>query len=310
MKILYLTSSGEDYLQDQVLIGLREIYDANVIDYPKKEELYENFEKPNKDMYGCGFTIWKILSDIYIDRQNIFERVKKNEFDIIIFGSIRRQKMIFTKFRLSNIFHRIHSKVCSLDGQDHSKLFIPAFFYGKYFKRELKHTFGLPFIRKINFSIPDKKIRQQITPKKNKFAKHVQCDEAYKIKEIQENCQRRYAFSDEESYYDDIASAEYAITMKKGGWECMRHYEIAANGTVPCFYQLDQKPKLCAPHDLVDMKNVVAFNTADELEEKISHIKLHNLYPELQKNTIEWARNNSCKQVAKRMIDQVHPRKI
>jgi hypothetical protein len=52
------------------------------------------------------------------------------------------------------------------------------------------------------------------------------------------------------------------------------------------FYKLDQKPELCAPHGLVDMKNVVAFNTADELEEKINHIKLHNLYPELQKTLL------------------------
>ncbi len=305
MKILFFTSPGEDYLQDQVLIGLREIYDANVIDYPKKEEIYENFKKPNEEMYGCGFTIWKLMPDIHIDRQNIFDRVKENEFDIIMFGSIRRQKMFYNKFRLSIFFHRIHSRVCFLDGQDHSNLYFPAFFYGKYFKRELKNTFGLPFIKKINFSIPDKKIRQNTAPKVKKFAKHVQCDEAYKIKEIQESCQPRYAFSDEKSYYDDIASAEYAITMKKSGWDCMRHYEIAANGTVPCFYKLDQKPELCAPHGLVDMKNVVAFNTADELEEKINHIKLHNLYPELQRNAIEWARDNSCKQVARRIIEQI-----
>jgi hypothetical protein len=305
MKILYFTSPGEDYLQDQVLIGLREIYGSNVIDYPKKEEIYENFEKPKKEMYGCGFTIWKIMPDILIDRQNIFDRVKENEFDIIIFGSIRRQKMLYNKFRLSNILHRLDSKVCFLDGQDNSNLYFPAFFYGKYFKRELKRTYGLPFIREINFSIPDKKIRQQIPPKEKKFAKHVQCDEAYKIKEIEENCQRSYAFSNEEAYCDDIASAEYAITMKKGGWDCMRHYEIAANGTVQCFYRLDEKPRLCAPHGLIDMKNVVTFNTADELEQKLNYIKLNNLYPELQKNSIEWAKDNSCRQVAKRIIDQL-----
>ncbi|NLA74280.1 MAG: hypothetical protein GX846_02185 [Deltaproteobacteria bacterium] len=305
MKILYFTSPGEDYLQDQVLIGLREIYDANVIDYPKKEEIYENFNKPKEEMYGCGFTIWKIMPDIHIDRENIIGRIKENEFDIIVFGSIRRQKMFFTRFRLSNIFNRIRSKICFLDGQDNNKLFIPSFFYGKYFKRELKKTFGLPFIRQINFSIPDKKIRQQPGKKINKFAKHVQCDEAYKIKEIKEYCQPRYAFSDEEAYYDDIAVSEYAVTMKKGGWECMRHYEIAANGTVPCFYKLEQKPELCAPHGLVDMKNVVAFNTADELEEKINYIKLHSLYPELQKNSLEWVRNNSCRQTAKRIVNQV-----
>ncbi|MCP4653194.1 MAG: hypothetical protein GY858_07415 [Candidatus Omnitrophica bacterium] len=72
------------------------------------------------------------------------------------------------------------------------------------------------------------------------------------------------------------------FTIKKAGWDCMRHYEIAANHTVPCFYKLSEKPKNCAPHGLVDMENVVAFDSADKLKEKINHIKKNRLYYKLR----------------------------
>jgi len=38
--------------------------------------------------------------------------------------------------------------------------------------------------------------------------------------------------------------------MKRGGWDCLRHYEIAAAGAVPCVRQLEGKPSSCAPHGL------------------------------------------------------------
>jgi hypothetical protein len=305
MKILYITSSGEDYLQDQVLIGLRSIYGENVIDYPKKDVLYENFAKPKKELYGCGFTIWKNLPDIAIDRNDIYSRVENGEFDAIIFGSIWRQEEIFTQFRFHNIFNKNRAKICFIDGEDHDKLYLPSLFCGTYFKREQGKLFGLPFVKKINFSIPNIKIRHQSIAKEKVFAIHVQCEEAYKIEEIRKNCQRNYAFSDEDLYYDDIARSQYAITMKKSGWDCMRHYEIAANWTVPCFYKLSKKPKSCAPHGLVDMKNVVAFDTADEMKEKINYINKFDLYSQLQLGAIAWARNNSCQQIAKMVMEQI-----
>ena len=305
MKILFFTSEFEDYLQDQLLIGLRKLYGYNLVDYPKKDVMYETCCKDRKELYGCGFTIWKNLEDINIDRNDIFEKLYNGEFDILIFSSIWRQKSFFKNLRFNEIKRNSNIKVCFLDGEDHSKIYLPALFYGKYFKREIRNIFSIPFVEKINFSIPDEKLRNEPIEKIKLFAKHVQCKEAYKIRFIRDNCEMKYVFDNEESYYHDIAISKYAVTMQKGGWDCMRHYEIAANQTVPCFYKLNRKPAHCAPHGLIDMENVIIFNNAEELENKINYIENNGLYKKLQKKVFEWAKTNSCSNISKYLLKKL-----
>ncbi len=306
MKILYITKPGEDYLQDQILIGLRGLYGADVIDYPRKGVVYRNFEKPSSELYGCGFTVWKLLPDIEVDRENIVERLKAGEFDLVIFGSIRRQRHLYREWRWKGYLTSRYSKFVFLNGEDRRRIHMPtAVLFGRYFKREQWAWLKLPWFERINFSIPDEKVRAEPLAKEKLFAKHVQCDEAYKIQEIKENCQAKYAFDNEAEYYADIAKSYYAVTMKKGGWECMRHYEIAANHTVPAFYRLTEKPDHCAPHGLVDMENTVVFDTAEELQSKIDKIKNEGLYPKLQANAFAWAQKNSCQNYAKDLLKRV-----
>ena len=47
----------------------------------------------------------------------------------------------------------------------------------------------------------------------------------------------------ESEYYDLYRQSMFAITMKKGGWDCLRHYEILANGCIPAFEDLDKCPE-------------------------------------------------------------------
>lgn len=44
-----------------------------------------------------------------------------------------------------------------------------------------------------------------------------------------------YIYDTEESYYEMYANSKYALTSKKGGWDCLRHYEIIASGCIPIF---------------------------------------------------------------------------
>ncbi len=53
---------------------------------------------------------------------------------------------------------------------------------------------------------------------------------------------RPYTFASETEYYAEYSCAFYAITGKKAGWDCMRHYEIIAAGCVPFFTDLDACP--------------------------------------------------------------------
>ena len=53
-----------------------------------------------------------------------------------------------------------------------------------------------------------------------------------------------YSFRSEEAYYDQYASSLFGFTMKKSGWDCLRHYEILASGAVPYFFGLDALERL------------------------------------------------------------------
>lgn len=49
-----------------------------------------------------------------------------------------------------------------------------------------------------------------------------------------------YIYNTEIEFYKDYQRSYYAVTRKKGGWDCMRHYEILANGCIPYFIDLDK----------------------------------------------------------------------
>jgi len=82
----------------------------------------------------------------------------------------------------------------------------------------------------ITFSIPECKIISEV-PKKTKF-----------VSTIIPGDVRTYRFKTEESYYNEYRSSIFALTYKKGGWDCMRHYEILANGCIPYFRCIEYCP--------------------------------------------------------------------
>lgn len=51
-----------------------------------------------------------------------------------------------------------------------------------------------------------------------------------------------YSYFHEAEYNGQYAEAYYAVTHKKCGWDCLRHYEIIAAGCVPYFDNIDGCP--------------------------------------------------------------------
>ena len=43
-------------------------------------------------------------------------------------------------------------------------------------------------------------------------------------------------------YYEMYQNSIFSLTYKKNGWDCLRHYEILANGSIPLFIKLDDCP--------------------------------------------------------------------
>lgn len=89
-KILFLSpSTWPDYMRCLTLIGLKELYQDSVVDYPKIDHLYATYGD-TKGLYGRGMSYTKTLTDLPIDRTNIEERIANKEFDLIIYGSVHR----------------------------------------------------------------------------------------------------------------------------------------------------------------------------------------------------------------------------
>lgn len=88
----------------------------------------------------------------------------------------------------------------------------------------------------ISFSIPESKIIDNVPEKTKRFGHIVPGDTS------------TYIFNDEEAYYRDYQTAVFGRTCKKGGWDCLRHYEILANGCIPWFTELDKCPERTMTH--------------------------------------------------------------
>ena len=86
-------------------------------------------------------------------------------------------------------------------------------------------------IHPITFSIPQEKIVNQIPQNKTKILSNlIPGDES------------TYIYNSETEYYNEYQSSYFAITMKKSGWDCLRHYEIIANGCIPHFINIENCP--------------------------------------------------------------------
>lgn len=81
-----------------------------------------------------------------------------------------------------------------------------------------------------------------------------------KEREISENVistiQGQYRFNhlQEDQYREAYRKAYFAETKKKGGWDCLRHYEIIAAGCIPLFENLGECPErtlVTLPKDLL-----------------------------------------------------------
>ena len=51
-----------------------------------------------------------------------------------------------------------------------------------------------------------------------------------------------YIYETEQDYYNEYRQSWFATTLKKAGWDCIRHYEILANGCIPYFPELELCP--------------------------------------------------------------------
>ena len=110
-----------------------------------------------------------------------------------------------------------------------------------------------------------------------------------------------YIYGDDEEYYNtNYQMSSFAYTMKKGGWDCLRHYEIMANGCIPCFMEntppLSHCPKdtlIHFPKELVKEAKEKVFDQFGQCgETKETHKAWMDLMKEYRKKILEYVRKH------------------
>ena len=230
MRILYLSDAQRpDYLSDMLFHGLRrllgpEVVDVNRLWYMYAHEFGEGRHDKSK-IYGHGFTMYGLLDDdSAVDRTDLRHKVRTRYFDLLIYGSILRCQTLLDE--ALGLYPR--NRLLFIDGEDHPRIVPRLIRHGLYFKRELQ---GLqPGVWPIQFAIPEERIGTVERPKTK--------TQAF----IDPRNRDTYIYRDEAGYYADYAESLFGVTIKKAGWDCLRHYEIMANHCIPNFIGLEQCP--------------------------------------------------------------------
>lgn len=233
MKFLHINNFDyPDYLNDMMYHGGFSLFGSDYETNKDPSYMFVNHEtrRPEIHLFNChgkGFTIYKKLTPNKDQKINedIISKINNQYFDYIIFGSIWRHLDYYEIVK--NIYPK--NKIILIDGEDHGGIKEDLINCGIYFKRELQNNYQNQVLP-IGFSIPKELIDFNINIKNKEFSY------------IDPRDTSTYIYDNETDYYNDYKSSRFGFTMKKAGWDCLRHYEIIMNGCLPMFLNLEQCP--------------------------------------------------------------------
>jgi hypothetical protein len=281
MRILFIPTVNldkqGDLLEVSLLHGLRSVLGENLIDYPRKKIMYHDFSETKKEtLHGRGNTL---LTYPILDLSE--NQRKLQNIDAIIYGDghmYGEGKMKELHSLTKNIWvidgHDLHGnaprKIKIKEGDDEIEVIGVQF--KKCFKRELVED-GLDLVFPTGFGIPTHRIRPICFSKKDQLFQKTAPDNSTfgEVKDLGGGF-IHHKFTNEEDYYDDLSRSWFGLTCKKGGWDCLRHYEIIAAGTVLLFRDYNKKHPLCSPQNLP----CLSYSTKDELEKIMNRLVIND----------------------------------
>lgn len=310
-QILFLADPSPDYVGDGLFHGLRRLLGPAVVDFPKREPMYEGTHLAK--LYGRGFGLYGLLPDIDVDRRNVFGR----SWDLVVTAVLWRDYGYWQQ--AWKVFGpRVRHAV--VDGSDWpwiypygpiwlrpDRWYLPrAHRRATYFKREWTRCSMLATGRHIRLeplaiSYPAEKMLSEVPEKSQDFQSHIVDLEVGERLGRKLAHERAYTFEHESEYLTDLRASRFGVTTKRAGWDALRHLEIAAAGAVPCFRRLEDKPPTCAPHGLVDGKNCVSYLDADDLFRRVGTIS-EDQRRRLAQGALAWAHENTTEQRAESFL--------
>lgn len=122
-------------------------------------------------------------------------------------------------------------------------------------------------IHPITFCIPEEKIITEMPIKKKTMSIIVPMSSG----------SHTYRFHTEKEYYEEYRESLFAITKRKSGWDCMRHYEIIANGCLPVFEDIEN----CPPNTMISFNSFLGNKAKDFYYPSVYNKQINDLNPEI-----------------------------
>lgn len=288
MNILFISPGNKlDYQCDCIFHGLNTLKDVTVYTLTDYTYMYEgNTSEYLREQYGMGFTV---TNRVPIEKKHIHtlaeaqENINAHFYDVVIYGSIFRCELFLDRV-LKNYSK---NQVVFVDGGDHDfslffnkghtkyierqKIFFEnkkkassLFSKGIFFKRELRkkdHKYFYP----ISFAISSEDIVSEIPVKSIEMATIIPGEKS------------TYIYKNEKDYYNGYKIARFGLTCKKSGWDCMRHYEILANGCIPYFPGIEKMP----PTTMINFPKEIILETNRLYESHAFTDSLYDFYSNL-----------------------------
>lgn len=238
LKVLFINNFAQpDYLSNMLYIGLANKQDVELYTYAAPFHLINGIGWDDKFIVNSkwegvvkvpGFTICgKVNKGPIIDfAEGIVNKIQNHFYDKIVYSSIWRDRMFF-----QDVVKAYNKKdIIMIDGDDHDLIIDVIADKGIYFKREL-HV-DRSDIKPIAMAIPDSILQLDSTPTKTQL-----------FATVYPGRPETYIFKTEQSYFENYQKSYFGTTFKKGGWDCLRHYEIIGNKCIPYFIGLESCPK-------------------------------------------------------------------
>jgi hypothetical protein len=278
MKILFITNPYPNYVPDLLLHGLRKLLGPDVVDYPRKDCLYEG-------ILGVGICPeelrcpgWFPDDDGQIDRTDVWLKVKKQEFDLAItdfravpellkhLGTWPKRCVIIDGEDKPQKIPASHVVICrrETDGSDFSiplPMALPVEIFNWIQQYDsLPKQYSIGFLGSTHDGM-----RKKMTESLARYYP----DTLFQASDIpnDDNPLPRGRFGRDE-YYQKLQQCRIVLTLAGYGWDTFRFWENAACHAL----HVTQRMPLYIPNDFVENQEIIRFDSLDMLQRKIDQV--------------------------------------
>ena len=110
-----------------------------------------------------------------------------------------------------------------------------------------------------------------------------------------------YVFPPENFYLKNQTESRFWITLRRGGWDCLRYNEISSAGKIARFRNLLEKPPQYSPQDPEDVENCNTYMDVDQLLNRVQALT-PNQELAMRLKALQWAEDNSTGERALEML--------